>query len=84
MSSENTLYFVHNRTRSRFVFNFTNNRASDGGDAMYGVHFNNFGKVLHLFYFSPSFAEDPSLISSDPTGLCFCKKSFNCSLPSPT
>ena len=33
---------------------------------MYGMHFYNFTEVSHIFYFSPSFAEDPSVITSDP------------------
>ena len=84
LSSRTHLYFIHNNTRSGNVFNFTNNTASDSGDAIFGMHFHNFTEVSHLFYFSPSFAEDPSVISSYPTGLCFFKESFNCSLPSPS
>ena len=86
LSSENEFNLVLNYIPSRIsiAFNFTNNRASDGGDAMYGVHFSNFDEESQLLYFSPSFAEDPSVISSDPTGLCFCKESFDCSLPSPS
>ena len=84
LSSENGSFLIYGNVPTGFVFNFTNNRACDGGDAMYGVHFDMFGETSRFLHFSPSLSEDSSVISSDPTSLCFCKQSLDCSLPSPS
>ena len=68
------------------VFNFTDNSAGQGGDAIYGAYFeypcavpsglyllHRFSNIINISHFSPSFSDDPSLISSDPLQLCFCK-----------
>ena len=71
------------------VFNFTDNVAGDGGDAIYGAMFNKncitpsgithtsdyYPSVLNnISLFSPSFLDDlSSVISSDPLQLCFCE-----------
>ena len=69
------------------VLNFTGNTAGQGGDAIYNAYFESgcntpsgtfydyFPSVIrNISLFSPSFSDDTSLISSDPTHLCFCKE----------
>ena len=68
------------------IFNFTNNMAGRGGDAIYnaflqedcimpsGVIWSNFSSIIQrVSFFLPSFATDTSLISSDPISFCFCR-----------
>ena len=70
------------------VFNFIDNTAGEGGDAIYGAYFQRkcitpseimhtseyFPSILNnISLFSPSFLDDPSLISSDPVDVCLCK-----------
>ena len=69
------------------VFNFTDNVAGEGGDAIYGAYFGDPcitpSGIMHMpdpsiqnntSLFSPSFFDDfSSVISSDPIRLCFCK-----------
>ena len=63
------------------VFNFIGNSANDGGNALYGVYLGN----SYFIHFSPSFSEDPSLVSSDPVQFCFCKQNLvDCFLVLPT
>ena len=82
------------------VFNFTDNVAGDGGDAIYGAYLGSecitpsgithtsdyFPSMLNnISFLSPSFLDDTSLISSDPLQLCMCENGrYNCSNGDPT
>ena len=70
------------------VLNFIDNVADNGGDAIYGAYFQRkcitpsgimhtpdyFPSILNnISLFSPSFLDDPSLISSDPVDMYLCK-----------
>ena len=71
---------------SSTVFNFSMNAATYGGNAIYGAYLDNScyapsGTVIHNIWklilrvssFSPSFAEDHSVVSSDVQHLCPCR-----------
>ena len=82
------------------VFNFTDNVSGEGGDAIYGAYFewscitpsgimhtpDYFPSILNnISLFSPSFLDDPSLISSNPIDVCLCEGGkYNCSNRYPT
>ena len=70
-------------TGTGVIFSFIDNRATSG-DAIYGALFDSkcmtpTGDVLpgtvirNVSYFSPSFSEDVTLVSSDPEELFFCR-----------
>ena len=80
--------FFFDHLPSNPLFNFKDNTAGQGGDAIFGAYFelgcvtpsgklyipHYFQSILNnISLFSPSFTEDLSLISSDPLRLCFCK-----------
>ena len=78
------------------VFNFIDNVADDGGDAIYGAYFERecitpsgimytpdyiLSIINNISLFSPSFHDDPSLFSSDPIEICLCEDGrYNCSI----
>ena len=80
------------------LFRFIDNTAGQGGDAIYGAYFEAgcvtpsekvytadyyLSMLNSISFFSSSFNDDPSLISSDPVKLCLCDDgSPNCSLSS--
>ena len=81
------------------VLNFIDNVAKDGGDAIYGAYFQRecitpsgimhtsdyFPSILNnISLFSPSFLDDPSLISSNAVDVCLCEDGkYNCSNRNP-
>ena len=72
---------------SNIIFNFSNNTAVNGGNAIYGAYLNEscylpngtlFQStsqfITSVSSFSPSFTDNPSVVSSDARKLCFCNK----------